>query len=171
MKRLLLAFPLGGCPLLEVQVEVREACVTRGDIAVPGVPVAGAVEQDFTFGDLAPIHELLVTDASLRFVRAEVHATSAGVTLDFVDRAHVTIASADPDSTLPTLEAYDCEGDCIADDGGLALSAMAQDNVLAYLASSGLAGHVTMTGQLPTTPWTMEATVCISANLKKTLEP
>ena len=161
---------LAGCPLLDVKVEVSEACVTETDIAVPGAPDAAAIDQDFTFSDLGPIHDLLALGGSLEFVRAEVHATSGVTSLDFVDAAHVTIASGDPDSTLPTLDAYDCDGDCNVDDG-VALTAAARGDILDYVAASSLVGHAALVGKPPATAWTMAVTACMKGELSKSIGP
>ncbi len=168
--KVLLLLVLTGCPLLDVKVEVSEVCVTETGIAVPGVIGSTAVEQDFTFDNLGPIHDLLAIDGSLEFVRAEVHATSGVTSLDFVDAAHVTIASGDPDSTLPTLDAYACDGDCNVD-AGVALAPAVRGDILAYVAGSSLVGHAALAGTPPATDWTMAVTACMKGQLSKSFGP
>jgi hypothetical protein len=92
-----------GCPLVEVDVEVREVRLTYADIAVEGVPAeaGGSVQQEFVFDDLGDIQELVELDADVSFLRVELSTKSGIASFDFVDHATVSISSGDPASTLP----------------------------------------------------------------------
>jgi len=84
---------LAGCPLVEVQAEFAEVCVTHKDVHIPGVTET-SVSQTFDVDDLSAFHDLLELDADLSFVRAEVRPTSGVTTLAFVDAANVALNDA-----------------------------------------------------------------------------
>src|SRR5450432_416560 len=103
---------LPACPLLEVQAEVQEVCMTYRGVTIPGVPAGvGRIEQSFNFDDLQGAKALADANATLTFTRAEVRATSGVSDFTFVQKADLSIASGDPNSTLPTLSIFDCT-DC-----------------------------------------------------------
>ena len=162
-----------GCPLVEVEVEVREVCVTHRDIAIPGVPadVAGSIDETFTVDDLSAFEALDDLDADARFVSATVRATHGVDSLAFIESASVEVASADPASTLPTLMVYACDGDCAADGNALALPVHDQPDALAYLRSGSVSIALRATGSLPTHDWTMDVELCVAARASYALEP
>lgn len=173
MKKFLPLFLLlAGCPLLHLEVAVEEVCVSQTGIEVSAAPVDDnlAVVRDFAFDNLAALRPLAKLDGNVEFVRASVRVASGATDLSFIHSVNLAIASADPDSTLPTLDAYDCAGDCFSGDS-LALTSVAKDNVLQYLGSDALAGSIKLTGQLPTTAWTMDITVCMRGKLSHDVNP
>jgi hypothetical protein len=163
-----------GCPLLEVEVEVREVRLTYADIAVEGVPAAaaGQVQQQFVFDDLAEIQELTDLDADLEFVRVDLRARSGIDGFDFVDHALVTIASGDPASSLPVLSVFDCaDGACQALGGSLSMPAGEQDDALAYVESGSILVGIDISGALPTENWTFDADVFLKGHIALSIEP
>jgi len=168
-----LAFLSGGCPLFSVEAEIEEACVVRHGIAVEAVP-AGTTsitkQYDIAVDELSGLQDLIDLDADLEFVRFDVIATSGITELGFVDAAHVTVASGDPDSALPTLVAYDCDGDCPVNGTTLTVPAAAERDAADYLASGSLVVDVEVEGQLPATAWTMDVAVCVKGRAAYALE-
>lgn len=166
---LALAILATGCPLLDVEAELGEVCLTYRDVEVPGV-ATGDVARSFVFDDLAEVHQLLALDPELRFVRAEVRAVT-GAESFAVDRATITIGSADPDAALPALPVYACDGDCPSDDGTLVIPAAAQTSALAYVAADAIAVDVALAGTLPAQPWRMDVAVCVEGSVAYRVEP
>jgi len=166
-------FLLSGCPWFEVEIEIGEVCMTYADVRVEGVPgsTTGATTgQTFTLDDLSPIHDLLELDASLQFVRAELRATSGIADFGFVDAAHVTIASGDPESTVPTLAILDCDGDCLANGTTLEVPAAFQHEAVEYVQSESVVVGVDVVGVLPAESWTMDVDVCLRGKIRYAIE-
>src|SRR5436190_169684 len=86
-----------GCPLLDVEAEVPEVCLTYPGIEVDGALAATHVDRSFTFDDLSRLHDLADLDAGISFTRAEVRVTSGVDSLGFVEQFRATVASGDPD--------------------------------------------------------------------------
>jgi hypothetical protein len=169
-----LAFLSGGCPLFSVEAEIEEVCVVRSGIAVEAVD-AGTTsisqQYDIDVAELEGLTDLVELDAELEFLRFEARATSGITELGFVDAAHVTVASGNPDAALPTLVAYDCDGNCPTDGATLVVPAATQNEAADYLASGSLVVDVEVSGALPSTAWTMDVAVCVKGRAKYTLEP
>lgn len=155
---------LAGCPkLFEVEVELGEVCLTRRGVEVPGVP-AGApptAADDFTFDDLGAIHELMDKGgADLKFVRAELRSEIA---LDFMQSAHLSISSGDPNSTLDTLQVLNCE-DCLADGSTLGIPAGVQSNAIEYLEGESIIVDMEVAGTMPSEDWKMDVDLCMAGH-------
>ena len=157
------------CPLLDVEVEAPEVCLTYPNLMVTGVGGATSLDQSFTLDDLDSIHQLTELDASVHFVRAQVRARGVA-DLGFVETTKLTVASDDPDSTLPTLTVYDCEG-CESDAAVLDVPARDQGDALAYVKGDSVVIGVAFTGEMPANDWAMDVDVCFSASAHYTLEP
>jgi hypothetical protein len=161
-----MVFVLGGCPLLDVEVDVGEVCMTYKDFRVEGAApgTATATDQMFTFDDLGPVHELVdkLDDADIEFTRATLRATSGITGFDFVHAAHLSIASGDPSSALPLLTVLDCDGDCLGDTGTLAVPASVQHDAVEYVRGDSLAIAVQLEGEPPTEAWSMDVDVCMN---------
>ena len=163
---------LPACPLLDVQASVSEAC-----LAYPGLQVAGAapgtqaIQQDAAFNDLAAIHALASAGANLEFVRATATALDGVPDLSFVHAAKLTIASGDAGSTLPTLEVYSCDGDCLPGGTTLEIPAAAQQDALDYAKGNSIIVGVTLAGPVPTTAWSMDLSVCVRGNIDYQVSP
>lgn len=162
-----------GCPLLDVEVEVPEVCVTHRGIEIAGVPVelGAGIDETFTIDDLSAFDALDDLDADARFVSATVRAAGGVDNLGFIEAASVEVASADPDSTLPTLRVYACDGDCAADGNVLALPVQEQPDALAYLRSGSLSIALQARGTLPTEDWTLDVEVCVAARASYAFQP
>lgn len=156
---------LAGCPLLDVEVEIGEVCMTYRDIEIDATAAASA---SFTFDDLAPIHELLEYDAELRLVRAELRPTSGITDFRFIESARVTLLATE---TLPELAAYDCDGDCVSDGGVLAVPAAVQQDVVGYLRGDSVAVTIDLAGAPPVDRFTMDVDVCLRGHVRETVEP
>ena len=117
------------------------------------------------------MQELLELDADLAISRVELRATSGLTDLDFVSRAHVSIASGDPASTLPTLDAVSCDGDCLPDGTTLSIPAETQHDAVEYARSGSLVVDLDVEGTLPEVSWTMDVDVCLTGNIRYTFEP
>lgn len=163
--------PLAGCPLLDVQADIPEVCLTYPNLVVPATPGVTSIAQSFTFNDLSAVHDLANRDASLHFVRAEIRATSGITDFSFVHAARVVVASGDPGTTLPPLTMYDCNGDCAPDGDRLEVPAAAGNDAIAYLRSNSIIIDLAFQGTIPTASWTMDVDVCMSAHAGYTLAP
>jgi hypothetical protein len=167
----LLAFE-AGCPLLQIEAEVPEACLTYSDVEIDGSLAATSVDKSFTFDDLSEIHDRLAElDAGLAFTRAEVRVKDGVDNLGFVQEFHASVASGDPASTLPTLVLFDCRGDCQATGASLAVDASTVENALEYLQSSSLVLDVKFVGEIPQTMFKLDIDVCVQGHAGYTFEP
>jgi hypothetical protein len=158
----LLAF-LTGCPLLDIQAEVDDLCITQTGISIPAAPagVDGELTQDFTFDNLDALSKLSSVSGDVQFASATVVPSGGASSLSFVDSAHLTIAA----DAQPAIDAFDCDGDCFAAGDALNLSAMAEQNVLSYLTAKALSGSIALRGTLPTSDWSVDVTVCLRGNV------
>jgi hypothetical protein len=163
---------LPACPLLDLQVDVPEVCVTYRGIQVDAVPEGQMmVEQSFTLDDLGPLAQLAEQDGSdVRFLRAEVRATSGLADFGFVHQATLTVASGDPSSTLPSVDVFDCE-DCATSDATLDVEATSPIDSRAYVQSGSLVVTIALAGQAPTEPWTMDVDICMSGSAEYQVAP
>jgi hypothetical protein len=162
---------LPACPLLDVQVDVPEVCVTYHDVHVDGMPAGETmIEKMFTVDHLDQAKQLADQGATVQFVRAEIRATSGITGFDFVHQAKLTIASADETSTLPAVEVYDCE-DCATSGATLDVQATSQVDPNPYLASGSLLVTIDLAGQAPADAWTMDVDICMSGTIDKKFSP
>lgn len=158
---------LTGCPLLDVQAQVDDLCVTQTDITIAGAPIAisGAMTQDFSFDNIDALSKLKSVDGDVQFARATIVPSGGATDLSFIDSAHLTIAA----DAQPAIDAFDCDGDCFDASDELNLNAMAKQNVLEYLKAKTLSGSVTLAGTLPTADWKVDVTVCLKGNVGTSL--
>ena len=156
------ALLLTGCPLLDVEVDVPEVCVTYADLPVEAADRDGAVtiHRSFAVDDLSLVHRLTDLDAELAFVGAALIARTGIAGFAFVDAARISISSGG--SELPPLVLYQCAGDCVPADGALDMTAASEHDALAYLRGDGLIIDLELTGRLPTVAWTMTVDVCFA---------
>lgn len=173
LSKSLLAFGVGlamlpGCPLLDVQADAQEVCLSYPNLTVPAVGGGEtSVNQSFTFDDLSQIHDLTKLDANLELLRAEIHATSGIDDFSFINTAKITITSGD----LDPLTMYDCEGACDTSTADLKLPAMKIDNAIDYLRNDSIKVDVAFDGELPAKQWTMDVDVCFKASASYTFSP
>jgi len=165
---LLLVLP--ACPLLDVEVEVGEVCMTYHDVRVDPTKL-GVTSESFVLDDLSAFDDLLELDTNLELTRAELRATSGVTDLAFINSAHVTLASGNPESTLPTLSVVDCDGDCLASGTTLSVPAGVQHDATEYLRSGSIVVELDVAGELPDHAWTMDVDVCMRGRAGYTVEP
>ena len=156
---------LPACPLLDVQAEVDEVCMTYRGVTIPGVPAGETrIEQSFNVDQLQGAKDLADADAQLTFTRAEIRATSGVSDFSFVQQAELSIASGDPNSTLPTLAIFECQ-DC-----GTATTTLDVDNAMVtpiqdYIKSGSLVVTLALQGTPPATDWTADVDVCMTGSI------
>ncbi len=162
-----------GCPLLEVEADMPEVCMTHKDVEVAGVPAdyAMGIDETFAFDDLGAFDEIKDLDADLRFVSATVRATYGVGNLAFIDAASVQIASNNPDSTLPTRAIYACAGNCPAKDNALAIPVADQDDALEYIRSGSMSIALQASGTMLTEAWKMDVEICVAGRASYSFEP
>jgi hypothetical protein len=161
--------PLAGCPLLAIEAEVGEVCVTYKDIEIEGVPTGDRVQHSFSTDDLGQLKELADQDAELAFTRVVVRAHGSGV--PSVSSAHVTVASGDPESALPTMPIVECDGDCVSDGYTIDIPAGIQQSALEYVQAGSLVVDLDLRGQLPIEAWTADVDVCMTGKFSYVLDP
>lgn len=163
-----------GCPLLEVEADMPEVCMTHHDVEVAGVPAdyAMGIDETFAFDDLSAFDQIKDLDADLRFVSATIRATYGVGNLAFIESASVEIASNDPTSTLPTRAIYACDaGSCPAKDNALAIPVQDQDDALEYIRSGSISIGLQATGNMPTESWKMDVEICVAGRASYVFEP
>jgi len=161
---------LPGCPLLDVQADVPEVCLTYPNLQVQ-TPAVSSATQSFVFDDLSAVHDLANQDVSLEFVRAAIRVTSGLENLAFIDAVHIVVASNDPGTTLPPLTMYNCDGDCAPDGNTLELPAAVAHNAVDYLRSNSIAINLEFRGEIPAAAWTMDVDVCMKGSAGFTVSP
>ena len=162
---------LPGCALFDLETDVGEVCVTYPDLAVDAPAAATTFTESFAVDDLGAIKSIADLDASVHFVRARVRPTSMIDSLAFVQSAHVSVASGDPASTLPKLDVYACDGDCVVPDGGLELPAPSGSDALAYVKSGSLLVDLSVTGATPAQHFTVSVDVCMAGHAHVSYTP
>jgi hypothetical protein len=161
---------LPGCPLLDVQADVPEVCLTYPNLQVQ-TPAVSSATQSFVFDDLSAVHDLAKQDLSLGFTRAEIRVTSGLGDLAFIEAVKVLVASNDPGTTLPPLTMYSCDGDCVPDGNTLELPAGAAHNAVDYLRSNSIKVDLEFHGQIPAATWSMDVSVCMQGSAGYTVSP
>ena len=162
---------LPACPLLDINAQVQEVCLTYRGVTIPGVPVGQtSIDQSFTLDQLQGAKDLADADAQLTFTHAEVRAVSGVSGFSFVQKAELSIASGDPNSTLPTLTVVDCEG-C-----GTSAAALDVDNpttvpVQDYIKTGSLVVTIALQGTPPANDWVADVDVCMSGNISYKVAP
>lgn len=147
-----------GC--LSIEAEIEGTCVSRHDVEIEGVDVTSA-SHAFLVEDMSDVHRLLEYDAELEFVRADIRPTSGVTSLAFVESAAVSIENT---------PVYACDGNCPSDDG-IEMLATAKQSATPFLSADALAIQLTVTGQLPTSAWTVDIDVCVRGKASYTLSP
>jgi len=161
---------LPGCPLLDVEADVPEVCLTYPNLQIQ-TPAIDSANKNFVFDDLSKVHDLLKQEASLEFVRAELRVTSGLDNLQFIEAVKVTVASNDPGTTLPPLTMYQCDGDCAPDGNRLELAAEQAANAVDYLRQDSIQVDLDFRGHIPAATWTMDIDVCMKGHAGYTVSP
>jgi hypothetical protein len=166
MIALVLTIGTAACTVAQAQVEVSDLCIPYSGVDISGVaPGTTVVDHSFTYDKLAAIQSLASSVSNLEFVSIGATAASGIPNLSFIQSAHVTIASGDPTSSLPTLDVYDCTADCVPDGDTLSVPATLQLSALAYVESGSVVADLEIGGQLPVDAWTINVDVCFSGEL------
>jgi hypothetical protein len=161
---------LPACPLLDVQTDVPEVCVTYNDLAVDVPAGTASITRTFTVDDLSALHDVAAHDASLQFLDARVVAESGLDDLSFVHTAAIAIAGPDG-SGLPRATIYACDGDCPASGKGLDLAPSGPVDALAYANADSLVIDLQLDGDVPAMHATFRAEVCMTGKAGYTYEP
>jgi hypothetical protein len=164
-------FVLPACPLLEVNAQVEQVCLTYRGVTIPGVPVGQtSIEQSFTLDQLQGAKDLADADAQLTFTHAEVRAVSGVSGFSFVQKAELSIASGDPSSTLPTVSVFDCEG-CGTSAPALDVDNAATAPVQDYIKTGSLIVTIALEGTPPENDWIADVDVCMSGTISYNVAP
>ena len=166
----LLAFE-AGCPLLDIQADVPEVCITRPGLEIDGEFASSSINDSFEFNDLSALNDIADLDAGIAFTRAEVRVASGVESLAFVSEFRATVASGDPESTLPTLVLFDCNGDCATVGSSLTVPAAFVEDALQYVKSESLVLDVKFSGEIPKTKFVLDLDVCMKGHIGYTVEP
>jgi hypothetical protein len=154
---MLLPLLLGGCPLLDVEADVQEACVTRTGVQIAAN--APTSDQSIVVDHLDGLADLAKQGFHLTLVHGQVRATSGISDFSFVTSAAVSLASGDPSSTLATLDALACDSRGSAD-AILDVTPSSTADVAPYIESGSLILNVDLAGAAPAVDWTMDVEVC-----------
>jgi hypothetical protein len=164
-KLALLLLALSAC-VADAKADIQDVCVTYSDIAVPAAQWGDtAIDQTFHEDDLGEVEQLAQYVTNLQFIRAEATAVSGITDFDFVQAAHVDVASDNPRSKLPQLDVYDCDGNCVPRGDTLTVPSDVQSSAIAYVQSGSIVVDLEMLGQPPTQDWTMDLDVCFRGQL------
>jgi hypothetical protein len=163
---LVIAATAGACTVASAQVDVTDLCVPYDGVNIAGVASGTTfVDHDWTFTKLGVLPELVQSVSDLQFVRIEAQATSGVSDLGFVQAAHVTVGSGNPDAMLPTVDAYDCSGNCVPDGSTLDVPSMLQTSAIAYIESGSVQVDLEVDGTLPVQAWTMDVQLCFRGDV------
>jgi hypothetical protein len=162
---------LPGCPLLNIEAEVQEVCLSYPNLEITNHEARSSTKQSFVFDDLSAVHDIAKQHANVEFVRAEVRATSGVTSFDFIRSVHLVVSSGDPDSDLPPMTMYDCDGDCVPDGASLEIPAAVGSNAIEYLRGDSVLIDLDFVGEIPAGTWTMDVDVCMKAKADYTVHP
>lgn len=162
-----LLLPLGGCPLLQVEADVPEVCVSRTDVTVPGSlgQLQTKVKVDLTNVD--GLDEIKDSD-ELHFISFSAHPQGGGSELASIQSAKVTLL-ASAASGLPALQIFSCEGDCTSADGSLTVRSSTDANIADYLGDPAVAVEVELRGSLPLRDFKIDVDACLSGTLSRSI--
>jgi hypothetical protein len=161
---LALLLPLGGCPLLQIEAEVPEVCISRTDVDVPGS--LGQIETHVTvkLADIEALDEIKAGD-ELHFTSFSARPQGGGRELSGIQSAKVTLRGGG----MSPLVIFDCDGDCAAADGSISLTLSAEDNIAAYLQADDAAVEIELHGTLPLRDFKVDVNACLSAEVSRSL--
>jgi hypothetical protein len=166
MSRIMIVIALSGCTVAQAKANITEMCVSYPGVMIHGVtPGTTTVDHVWMDSNLSAIQSLASLVSDLQFVRVDATAVSGISDFTFVQAAHVTIASGDPSSTLPTLDVYDCDGDCDPTGDTLSVPSTLQQSAIDYVESGSVVLDFQMVGEPPTNDWTMDIDVCFRGEL------
>ena len=161
---MVLLLPLGGCPLLQVEVEVPNVCISRTDVAVPGTLGQLQTRVQVELSDIAALDELEPGD-ELQFISFSARPQGGGGELSGIESAKVPLAGGG----LPALVIFDCDGDCITADGSLSPTPASEDNVADYMRADDAAVEIELHGSLPPRDFKIDVSACLSGEATRSL--
>jgi hypothetical protein len=156
-----------GC--LSVEGEVPEVVMTRHALAIgPSLlPDAGDTAQTVSFEH--PYQAFSLPDgveSELRPVRTSVTAVGGVDDLAFIHACSLTIATRDPQGPAPaTVVDYSLDPSAMPG-ARLTADAVARPNVIDYWVTGSTFYTLTVVGQLPSEPWTIDVEVAFSGSVK-----
>jgi hypothetical protein len=161
---------LTGCPLVSVEAEIPDACLTYTAVRVPGLPPGLQFSYTKTLDELPLAEGFISLDAVITDARATLRATSGVESFDFVDGLVVTISSAD--GSLPPFDLVACQhGNCASPTKTTTLATETPENLIDYMQAGPANVTITLTGDLPLNEWTTDVEICLSAKMRLTVEP
>jgi hypothetical protein len=163
-----LAALAGACnvTVAKAQVQVTDLCIPYNNVTIHGVsPGTTEVDHEFTYDKLAAIESLAMDIKNLQFVSLSATPIAGVTTLSFIDAADVTVASGDPSSPLPTIDVYNCDGNCVPNGNTLDVPATLSTSALAYVETGSIVVDLYVDGQLPTNDWMIDLNACFSGEL------
>jgi hypothetical protein len=166
-----LTLSLGACHLAEVDATVDETCATYHGLTVDAAPVgvqqAIAAHHEFEVTGLDAFGSLADEGFTLTVTRAQARAMSGITSFDFVQDAHVTVASSDPDSTLPTVDVLHCDS-CGSESKKFDIQVATDVDAAAYVETGSIIVDLALSGHAPAVAWSMDVDVCMSGSLSVT---
>jgi hypothetical protein len=165
MRALLLLF-VSACTVAKAQVDATDMCLSYSGVSIKGVaPGTTTLDHVFTYDKLALIQAFAKDVSNLQFVSITATAESGITSFDFVQAAHVTVASGDPTSVLPAIDVYDCDADCVPDGDSLTVPSTFQSSAIDYIDTGSIVADLQIDGNLPVDDWTMDLDFCFSGDL------
>jgi hypothetical protein len=164
-----LAFLSTGCPLVEIEAEIEDTCMSYTGVEVDGVAGETSLVKSFAFDDLGGLGELADLDAEVHFAHFDARLVDGVKHFDFVQAAKVTISA--PDGDVPALVVYECDGDCATEGSVLTVDATSEVDALEYLRQDSLVVDVELTGQMPDKKFTMDIDVCVNGKVRYVVDP
>jgi len=159
------------CTLVDVQAEVQQTCMTYPGMQIEAAPPGVThLSTNVTIDQLDAFHGLADQGFTLDLESGQVAAASGVSSFSFIQHASVSLASGDPDSTLPSLAAFGCEA-CDGAGDTLVLPKITAADVAPYVKSGSLVVSVDFGGQAPQMPWSIDITVCTTDTISYSLAP
>jgi hypothetical protein len=155
-----------GVTVAQAEVKVTNLCVPYNGVTIQGVdPGTTEVDHQFTYTKLAALQNLAQEIQNLQFVSLSATAVSGITDLSFIQAANVTVASGDPSSPLPTIDVYDCDGNCVPNGNTLDVPATFQVSALAYIETGSVVVDLEVDGELPINDWVIDISACFQGTL------
>lgn len=162
-----LLLPLGGCPLLQIEADVPEVCVSRTDVAVPGALGQLQTAVKVQLSSIQGLDEL-TEDDELRFISFSAHPQDGGQELAGIQSAKVILTASEA-SGLPPIQIFSCAGDCTDASGALTVKSSTDANIADYLRDAEAAAELQLNGSLPLRDFKVDINACLSGELKRSL--
>lgn len=170
---------VSGCPLVDIEIDVPEVCISASSIEIAGVgdlpDIEGEIVLERSIDITAQIHEMrasladLGTAGTLRLRSLDVSiapSPTAPESLDFVRGLELVFVT--PNGTLPPLLAFDCD-DCPTTARTLDVAVRPLD-FLPYLDADVLHLDAAIRGDLPREPWSMSIDTCFRSTISREID-